>query len=118
MANKTKKITKKKRPPVKNKNQKKKHPKKKHKFQKKYLLWLAYILLAFVIAVSIFHVFKILPHGVSKTSSETKTEHVELLTDVTYKSGDEMNYDQEIFEKVNETINEANDFIIMDMFLF
>jgi len=118
LANKTKKITKKKRQPVKNKNQKKKHPKKKHKFQKKYLLWLAYILLAFVIAVSIFHVFKILPHGVSKTSSETKTEHVELLTDVTYKSGDEMNYDHEIFDKVNETINEANDFIIMDMFLF
>ena len=29
-----------------------------------------------------------------------------------------MQYNQEIFDKVNETIKEADDFIIMDMFLF
>ncbi|MEB7724292.1 phospholipase D-like domain-containing protein [Mammaliicoccus fleurettii] len=115
MANKIKKSQKKKSNSVK---RKKKNNKKKNKFQKRHLLWIVCLLVVLVIVVSIFHVFKNLPHGVSKISSETKTNHVELLTDVTYKSGNKMHYEHEIFDKVNETINEANDFIIMDMFLF
>lgn len=115
MANKTKKGQKKKSNSVK---RKKKNNKKNNKVQKKHILWLACLIVVLVIVVSIFHVFKTLPHGVSKISSETKTDHVELLTDVTYKSDNKMHYDQEIFNKVNETINDANDFIIMDMFLF
>lgn len=92
--------------------------KKKNKFKKHYFVWLLCIMILVILAVSIYHVFKPLPHGVSKLSSETKTSNVELLTDVTYKSGNKMHYEQEIFDKVNETIDEADDFIIMDMFLF
>ena len=95
-----------------------KSKKKRSKFKKHYILWSLYIIIFTIIAVSIYNVFKPLPHGVSKLSSETKTDDVELLTDLSYKSGNEMHYDHEIFDKVNETIQEANDFIIMDMFLF
>lgn len=95
-----------------------KSKKKRSKFKKHYILWSLYIIIFTIIAVSIYNVFKPLPHGVSKLSSETKTDEVELLTDLSYKSGNEMHYDHEIFDKVNETIQEANDFIIMDMFLF
>ncbi|KTT82792.1 hypothetical protein NS112_14620, partial [Mammaliicoccus sciuri] len=97
---------------------KKKNDKSKRKNKKKYIYGFLLLIIGIVIAMSIYHVFKPLPHGVSKLSSETMTDHVELLTDVTYKNGNKMQYNQEIFDKVNETIKEADDFIIMDMFLF
>ncbi|MBF0698407.1 hypothetical protein, partial [Actinomyces bowdenii] len=114
MANKKKNI-KKKSQSVK---RKKKNDKSKRKNKKKYIYGFLLLIIGIVIAMSIYHVFKPLPHGVSKLSSETMTDHVELLTDVTYKNGNKMQYNQEIFDKVNETIKEADDFIIMDMFLF
>lgn len=95
-----------------------KNKKKRNKFKRHYISWSLYIVLFTIIAVSIYNVFKPLPHGASKLSSETKIDDVELLTDLSYKSGNEMHYEHEIFDKLNETIQEANDFIIMDMFLF
>lgn len=97
---------------------KKQSKRRKNNLTKRNFFWLIAIIVIIVAIVSIYNVFKPLPHGVSKLSSETKTDNVELLTDVTYKSKGKMHYNQEIFDKVNQTIDEADDFIIMDMFLF
>lgn len=92
--------------------------KKKQKNKLRYAIGILIVLLILIISVSIYNVFKPLPQGVSKLSSETKTDHIELLTDVTYQSHNKTQYNQEIFDKVNETIQEADDYIILDMFLF
>ncbi|WP_323704003.1 phospholipase D family protein [Mammaliicoccus sp. Dog046] len=108
----------KKKPAITKSRKKSKSKDKKSKFKKKYISWLLCALLILVIIVSIYHVFKPLPHNVSTLSPESRTNNLELLTDVTYQSGNKVKAKQEIFDKVNETIEEADDFIIMDMFLF
>ena len=57
-----------------------KSKKKRSKFKKHYILWSLYIIIFTIIAVSIYNVFKPLPHGLSKLSSETKTDDVELFS--------------------------------------
>ncbi|GGB01049.1 phospholipase D [Macrococcus hajekii] len=71
-------------------------------------------LLLIVAAVTIWNVIKPMPTGLSKRSEMSRTNHAELLLDNTYAD----HYDHEIFNTVFKTIDEADDFIILDMFLF
>ncbi|TDM03596.1 phospholipase D family protein [Macrococcus carouselicus] len=65
-------------------------------------------------AVTVWNVIKPMPAGLSKRSEPSRTNQAELLLDNTYGK----KYDHEIFTHVFQTIDEAEDFIILDMFLF
>ncbi|TXC91578.1 phospholipase [Metabacillus litoralis] len=81
-------------------------------------IWLFIILALTVTSVSIYHTYKTLPRGISYESPTYKVDDVEFIYDLTYK--DKNNHqviDQSIFSKINETIREAKDFIVIDMFL-
>lgn len=81
-------------------------------------IWLFIILALTVTSVSIYHTYKSLPRGISYESPTYKVDDVEFIYDLTYK--DKNNHqviEQSIFSKINETIREAKDFIVIDMFL-
>ena len=62
---------------------------------------------------------KALPKGISY-ASDTYTipeEDVEFLYDLTYQKDGKERYDQSIFDEVYQTIEEADDFLILDLFL-
>ncbi|WP_254250277.1 phospholipase D-like domain-containing protein [Macrococcus equipercicus] len=79
--------------------------------------WVSGILFFIVLLVSIWNVFKPLPAGISKRYEPSRTNDVKLLLDNSYEQGG-MHYEQTIFPAIYRLIDEADDFIIMDMFLF
>lgn len=92
----------------------KKRPKKKKLGFKK----IALICFGAYIVCAIYGAIKPLPGGVSKWYDYSKTNDAELLLDNTYKKRNVMHYDQEIFNAQLQAIRDADDFIILDMFLF
>lgn len=92
---------------------KKSNKKKRLKF--KYIL-LCLLLLFFI--VSIYGVMKPLPAGINKEYSAKKTDDVTLLLDQTYEENGQMIYNHEIFNNIFQMIDEAEDFVMIDMFLF
>ncbi len=77
------------------------------------------ILLLILGGIIIFNKTKSIPDGVSYKSDVYQTNQVEFLSDLTYyKNKNDMNTEQEIFKEVINVINEAEDFIVVDMFLF
>ncbi|WP_414052958.1 phospholipase D family protein [Macrococcus animalis] len=70
------------------------------------------------IVCAIYGANKPLPGGVSKWFDYSKTNDAEVLIDNTYKKDNIMHYDHEIFKHQLQVIQEAKDFIILDMFLF
>ncbi|WP_414055881.1 phospholipase D family protein [Macrococcus equi] len=95
------------------KKSKNKRRKKKFSFKN-----IAFICLGAYIVCAIYGAYKPLPGGVSKWFDYSKTNDAQVLIDNTYKKNNVMHYDQEIFSHQLQLIREANDFIIMDMFLF
>ncbi|MFB4165250.1 phospholipase D family protein [Alteribacillus sp. JSM 102045] len=71
-----------------------------------------------VSAVSIYGAFKPLPDGVSYEGEPHAAEKIEFLYDLTYEGEDGLNRDQVIFDKFHNIIDEAEEFVIVDMFLF
>ncbi|MBM7097862.1 phospholipase D family protein [Bacillus sp. H-16] len=72
----------------------------------------------FMITVSIYGANKSLPEGISFEGDIHEGE-VSFLTDITYSGVDgEAVHEQAIFEEVHSMIAEAEDFILVDMFLF
>ncbi|TDL99022.1 hypothetical protein ERX27_00845 [Macrococcus brunensis] len=98
------------------KNRKAAAVKRKPKSKKKKSLgkWIVGSLFLIVTAVAVFNVLKPMPVGLSKRFEPSRTNNVKLLLDNTYGH----KYDHEIFNTVFQTIDEADDFIILDMFLF
>ena len=86
--------------------------------QKKKLLVL--LILAIIVGSTIFyHTHKELPRGLSYEGEVHRVKDVRFLYDLTYTGADgEMKYDHQIFKRVIKGIGEAEDFIVMDMFLF
>lgn len=72
-----------------------------------------------VLGIGIFNHQKALPKGLSLEGDIHYTDDVEFLFDLTYKdkTGDQM-MEQEIFKEAIQMIEAAEDFIIVDMFLF
>lgn len=89
--------------------------KKKSAFKLKHLFAIGCVI--YVCSV-VYGACKPLPGGVSKWFESSKTNDVKLLVDKTYEKENHMYYNHEIFNEQLKTIQEADDFIILDMFLF
>lgn len=71
-----------------------------------------------IIISSVYGVLKPLPEGISFEGEMYEIENVEFLYDLTYKREGKIVREQEIFDKVFKIIEDAEEFIVVDMFLF
>ncbi|MBM7703777.1 phospholipase D family protein [Metabacillus iocasae] len=76
------------------------------------------LLLLFLTCVTFYHTYKPLPKGVSYEGKVHQVENVQFLYDLTYKKGEEIESEKQIFKRIYEVINEAEEFVVIDMFLF
>lgn len=84
------------------------------------VMWLgtlSFILLLFA-CVTMYHYLKPLPTGLSYESEAHHVENIEFLHDLTYMKEGVPYQEQTIFQKMNTLIEEAEEFILLDMFLF
>lgn len=88
--------------------------------KKKTLLGLlVFFFILIPLVVSLYHYFKPVPEGLSVEGKVHETSGFQFLYDLTYKNdAGEVEHEQEIFDYVYQMIDEANDFIVADMFLF
>ena len=73
------------------------------------------------IASIVWHTFKPLPEGITYEGEMHSIENVEMIYDLTYaqdKKGKGMEHELRIFDEINEMIDEAEEFIVLDFFLF
>ncbi|WP_273836347.1 phospholipase D family protein [Guptibacillus sedimenti] len=93
--------------------------KKRSWYRRKRWILFSIVILIFVSVIT-YHRFKPLPEGVSYASEvhELSSDDIEFLYDLTYDKDDEEVYDHSIFDEVNKTIKEADEFLILDLFLF
>lgn len=83
------------------------------------LLSLLTIFVIICVAIGIYQHYKPLPEGISYEGEIHYADDIELLTDLTYNNFNNITtYDQEIFEEVFTMIEDAEEFIVIDMFLF
>ncbi|MFD1887447.1 phospholipase D family protein [Paenibacillus wenxiniae] len=97
----------------------------KHKRQKGWRLPLIRIalslLVVWLIAVMIYQTHKPLPAGVSYESPLYTVDHVNFYYDLTYPapgSGDRFTQKRHIYDRILQMVDEADRFIVIDMFLF
>ncbi|MFE0506267.1 phospholipase D family protein [Peribacillus butanolivorans] len=90
--------------------------KKWYKRKRFYLLVSILIVITFVI---IYNSYKPLPDGISYEGKIHHVEDIDFIYDLSYhdKQGN-LQHEQRIFQTINQAIEEANSFIIIDMFLF
>lgn len=76
-------------------------------------------LMFFMIGLMSCSTIKVPPVGVNYESPLRKSENVQFLYDLTYldKNGN-INYDRKIWDKTYEVLNNAKDYLIIEMFLF
>ncbi|RXK17945.1 phospholipase D family protein [Macrococcus sp. DPC7161] len=96
---------------------KKRPVRKKKKKKSLFKRWLYFILIIYCLAF-IYGLVKPMPGGSSKWYEVSKTNDAQLLLDNTYESNGQMHYNHHIFQEILNTIRDADDFIILDMFLF
>lgn len=73
------------------------------------------------IAAIMWHTFKPLPKGISYAGELHKTDNIEMITDLTYaqdKKGKGMVHENHIFDEVYTMIEDAEEFVVVDFFLF
>ncbi|RSD26306.1 phospholipase [Mesobacillus subterraneus] len=78
------------------------------------------LILAFVVGVTVYHhTHKDLPEGLSYEGEVHRVKDVRFLYDLTYTGKDgEKKFEHEIFDTILKRIEEAEQFIVLDMFLF
>lgn len=77
------------------------------------------LLILWFIAVMLYQTYKPLPPGISYESPEYRVKNVEFLHDLTYPSSDgQMQHEQQIFQRMLQVVEEAEQFVLVDMFLF
>jgi len=76
------------------------------------------IILVFIIACSLYGVYKPLPKGISTEGKMQALDNIEFLHDLTYEKEGKLVHEQQIFDKAYSIIEHAKKFIIIDMFLF
>ncbi|SFL48142.1 phospholipase D family protein [Salibacterium qingdaonense] len=76
------------------------------------------ILMFCVMMISVYHLYKKVPDHTSVEGDVHRTNDIEFLYDLTYQKSGEQQQEQVIFDRVFEMIQEAEDFIVVDMFLF
>ena len=77
-----------------------------------------FLVLAIITSSSLYGYFKPLPSGVSIEGEVHRTNDVDFLYDLTFENESETQREQVIFNQMLTMIEEANEFIIFDMFLF
>jgi len=84
------------------------------------IIWRLVILLAvWLLAVLLYQMNKPLPDGISYESPVYRTDQVDFLYDLTYPAETrEFTQDRQIFDRTLEMIQEAEQFIVIDVFLF
>lgn len=81
--------------------------------------WLLIIILFILAGIIIINKTKALPEGISMEGKVHYTDDVTFLTDLTYQTkNDKITSEQEIFKAVFQLIEQAEEFVIVDMFLF
>lgn len=87
--------------------------------KRKWILSIIGILIAIPLVVGLYHYLKSVPEGISYESDVYPTGSVEFLYDLTYadEAGEET-HEQEIFDEIYRLIDDAEDFLVIDMFLF
>lgn len=88
--------------------------------QKKWWILIACgLFISIIVGVGIYHHYKSLPTGISYEGKVYPTDHVRFLTDLTYETKDgERKVEQQIFEEIFQMIEEAEELVVIDMFLF
>ncbi|MDQ0244932.1 phosphatidylserine/phosphatidylglycerophosphate/cardiolipin synthase-like enzyme [Bacillus fengqiuensis] len=86
-------------------------------FQKKRFI----IIIALIFSLSltiIYHSYKPLPQGTSYEGDIHRVENIQFLYDLTYQKGQRKIHERMIFGQISKAIEEADKFIVLDMFLF
>lgn len=79
------------------------------------------VLLLIYIAVILWHTYKPLSEGIAYEGELHRTDEVQLLVDLTYaenEEGDNVQHDLAIFDEVYKMIDRAEQFVVLDFFLF
>ncbi|UAL45509.1 phospholipase D family protein [Sutcliffiella horikoshii] len=90
----------------------------KNYIKKNKMLIFILILITIVILTSVYHSYKPLPQGVSFEGEVHNVSEVDFLYDITYGEKDNLQKEHAIFDRIYEVIDEAEEFIVIDMFLF
>lgn len=80
-------------------------------------LWLIPAFLVAMVVVMIFNHYKSIPEGLSAEGQVHHVDEVDFLENLSYKKGSKTVHDQHIFERAFKIIEDAEDFIVVDMFL-
>ena len=89
--------------------------------KKKIIIGSVGILLLIYIATILWHTYKPLPPGLSYEGELHYTDDVQMITDLSYaqnEDGDNLQHELHIFDEVNQVIENAEEFIVLDFFLF
>lgn len=76
------------------------------------------LLLLTIVAVIIVNTHKTLPEGISYEGPPHQVESIEFLSDLTYQKNGALVTEHTIFDHILQAIDEAESFIVIDMFLF
>lgn len=68
--------------------------------------------------VSFYHYKKSVPKGISVNGDVHKVENVEFIYDLTYQQNDEKVMEQKILDRALQIIEDAEEFVLLDIFLF
>ncbi|MGD6874724.1 phospholipase D family protein [Sutcliffiella horikoshii] len=90
----------------------------KNYIKKNKILTFILVLIFIVIITSVYHSYKPLPEGVSFEGDVHYVSEVDFLYDITYGDKDDFQKEHAIFDRIFEVIDEAEEFIVIDMFLF
>lgn len=84
----------------------------------KWIKIISRIVIAILVVVTLYGMYKPLPKGISFEGEPHYNSNVEFIYDLTYEESGKVVHQQNIFNKVFNIIDEAEEFIIIDMFLF
>ncbi|MTD30917.1 phospholipase D-like domain-containing protein [Planomicrobium sp. YIM 101495] len=79
-----------------------------------------FFLLLYLLVI-VWHTYKPLPDGVSYAGDVHNVDNIEMIYDLTYaqdKEGTGLEHELRIFDEVHEMIEQAEEFIVLDFFLF
>ncbi len=79
-----------------------------------------YLFALLIFPITLFAFWRDLPPGISHESKEFNIDHdnIKFLRDLTYMDNDHQVYDQQIFKEVYKLIDKAEEFLVLDIFLF
>ena len=89
--------------------------------KKKIIIGSIALLFLIYIATILWHTYKPLPPGLTYEGKLHYTDDVQMITDLSYaqnEDGDNLQHELRIFDEVNRVIEDADEFIVLDFFLF